>query len=49
MASEVWMSMPMLRSWPIGKKRRVWSVVKATRVPIEIASLPVAKLWPANQ
>ena len=41
-ASEVWMSMPTLSSWPIGKKSRVCSVVKATSVPIEIASPPPA-------
>ena len=31
-----------------GKKRRVWSVVNATSVPIEIAALPDASRWPAT-
>ena len=43
------MSMPTLSSWPIGKNSRVCSVVKATSVPIEIASPPFAMLQPANQ
>ena len=43
------MSMPTLSSCRIGKNRRVCSVVKATSVPIEIASPPFAKLSPANQ
>ena len=48
-ASEVWMSMPTLSSCPMGKNRRVCSVVKATSVPIEIASPPFEMLQPANQ
>ena len=43
------MSIPIESSCPIGKKRRVWSVVNATSVPIEITLPPVAKLCPANQ
>ena len=43
------MSTPTLSSDWIGNNRRVCSVVKATSVPIEIASPPWAMLWPANQ
>ncbi len=38
-----------MRREPIGKKSRVCSVVKATSVPIEIASEPRALEKPANQ
>jgi hypothetical protein len=48
-ASEVWMSMPTLSSWPIGKNSRVCSVVNATRVPMLMLSPPSAMLQPANQ
>jgi hypothetical protein len=34
---------------PMGKNRRVWSVVKATSVPIVIVSEPRAIEKPANQ
>jgi hypothetical protein len=48
-ASEVWMSIPTLSSDWSGKNRRVWSCVKATSVPIEIAVDPEASDMPANQ
>ena len=41
-ATEVWRSMPTLRSWPIGKKSRVCNVVNATSVPSDTASPPPA-------
>jgi hypothetical protein len=48
-ASELWTSRPTPSSDCSGKKSRVCRVVKATTVPIEIASPPEAMLWPANQ
>ena len=48
-ASEVCTSRPTERSDWSGNSRRVWSVVNATTVPIEIACPPRAMLWPANQ
>ena len=44
-AVEVWTSTATLSSEEMGKKSRVWSVVKATTVPIETA----AGLRPANR
>ena len=42
--------MPTDSSWPMGKKSRVCSVVKATTVPIEMALAPVvANDCPASQ
>ena len=42
--------MPTDSSWPMGKKSRVCSVVKATTVPIEMAFAPVvANGCPASQ
>ncbi len=37
-AREVWMSIWTLSSDMIGRKRRVWTVVNATTVPIDTAS-----------
>jgi hypothetical protein len=48
-ASEVCTSSPTESSDWSGNRRRVWSVVKATTVPIEIACPPLAMLSPANQ
>ena len=48
-ASELWTSTPTDRSDWIGKNSRVCSVVKATRVPIEMAPPPPAIDCPANQ
>ena len=49
-ASEPWISTWMLSSWPSGKKRRLWSVVKATIVPADGApGAPLAASVPASQ
>ena len=48
-ASEASTSAPTPSSWAIGNSSRVWSVVKATTVPIEIALAPLPKFWPATQ
>ena len=37
-ASELWTSTATFNRLPIGKKSRVWSVVKAISVPVEIAA-----------
>ena len=48
-AIELSTSVPVESRLWIGNSRRVWSWVKATTVPIEIAVLPWTKLWPAIQ
>ena len=48
-ASDVCTSRLTPSSEPTGKKRRVWSVVKATRVGTETACEPFASASPPNQ
>ena len=48
-ASAPWISTWTLSSWPSGKKRRDWRVVKATIVPIETVVSPSMISAPATR